>query len=137
MAKRLFILGNGFDLDHELDTSYDDFKEWVSNRNKELYSKIDFMMKEHNKLFLADEDDLEWSDFERSFHEIIQGDWGQNFIEESIQTYLSDPGDPNFSDSDWGTLVYELEEQLVSLSEVKTLFKEWISSIVEPTIKQH
>ncbi|EMF0073727.1 AbiH family protein [Enterococcus hirae] len=95
------------------------------------------MMKEHNKLVLIEEDQLNWSDFERSFHELIQGDWGQNFINESIQEYLSDSGDPNFSDSDWGALVDELEEQLVSLSEVKMLFAEWISSIIEPTIKQH
>lgn len=94
-------------------------------------------MKEHNKLVLIEEDQLNWSDFERSFHELIQGDWGQNFINESIQEYLSDSGDPNFSDSDWGALVDELEEQLVSLSEVKMLFAEWISSIIEPTIKQH
>ncbi|EMF0456191.1 hypothetical protein DSH49_RS13540, partial [Enterococcus hirae] len=100
---------------------------------------------EHNKLVLIEEDQLNWSDFERSFHELIQGDWGQNFINESIQEYLSDSGDPNlsdsgdpnFSDSDWGALVDELEEQLVSLSEVKMLFAEWISSIIEPTIKQH
>ncbi|MFP7291540.1 AbiH family protein [Enterococcus hirae] len=95
------------------------------------------MMKEHNKLVLIEEDQLNWSDFERSFHELIQGDWGLNFINESIQEYLSDSGDPNFSDSDWGALVDELEEQLVSLSEVKMLFAEWISSIIEPTIKQH
>lgn len=137
MIKRLFIIGNGFDISHKLKTSYDDFEKWISNRDKELYSKISFMMKEHNTLICNSKDQLKWSDFERSFHEIIQGDWGQNFIEESIQEYLSNPGDPNFSDSDWGALVYELEEQLVSLSEMKTLFKEWISSIVEPTIKQH
>lgn len=137
MIKRLFIIGNGFDISHKLKTSYDDFEKWISNRDKELYNKISFMMKEHNTLICNSKDQLKWSDFERSFHEIIQGDWGQSFIEESIQEYLSDPGDPNFSDSDWGALVYELEEQLVSLAEVKTLFKEWISSIVEPTIKQH
>jgi len=27
MAKRLFILGNGFDLDHNLETRYDDFEK--------------------------------------------------------------------------------------------------------------
>lgn len=137
MIKRLFIIGNGFDISHKLKTSYDDFEKFISNRDKELYNKISFMMKEHNTLICNSKDQLKWSDFERSFHEIIQGDWGQSFIEESIQEYLSDPGDPNFSDSDWGALVYELEEQLVPLAEVKTLFKEWISSIVEPTIKQH
>ncbi|ONN40996.1 AbiH family protein [Enterococcus mundtii] len=137
MTKRLFIIGNGFDISHKLKTSYDDFEQWVSNRDKELYSNISFMMKEHNKFVRKAKDKLKWADFEKSFHEIIQGDWGQNFIEESIQEYLSDSGDPNFSDSDWGALVYELEEQLVSLSEVKTLFKEWIISIIEPNIKKH
>lgn len=136
MIKRLFIIGNGFDLSHDLKTSYDDFKKWVSDRDKELYSKISFMMEEHNKLICKDEDHLKWSDFERSFHEIIQGDWGQNFIEESIQEYVTNPGDPNFSDSDWGALEYELSERLVSLSKVKSLFKEWILSIIEPNIKQ-
>lgn len=137
MIKRLFILGNGFDLSHKLKTCYDDFEKCVSNWDQELHSKISFMMKEHNKLIRINEDKLKWSDFERSFHEIIQGDWGQNVIEESIQEYLSNPGDPNFSDSDWGALVYELEQKLVPLSEVKMLFTEWILSSIEPTIKHH
>ena len=133
MIKRLFILGNGFDASHKLKTNYGDFAKWVSNMDKELYSKISFMIDEHNKLISKDH--LEWSDFERSFHEIIQGNWGQNFIEESIQEYLSNPGDPNFSDSDWGALVYEVEKQLVTLSEVKKLFSEWILLVIEPSIK--
>lgn len=39
MIKRLFIIGNGFDISHKLKTSYDDFEKWISNRDKELYSK--------------------------------------------------------------------------------------------------
>lgn len=86
MIKRLFILGNGFDLSHGLETKYTDFEKWVSNRNKRL----------HNKIVENLEDNLNWSDFEKSFHEIIQGGWGEFFIEESIQNFLSNPGDPNF-----------------------------------------
>lgn len=137
MMKRLFILGNGFDLSHGLETKYTDFEKWVSNRNKELHEKISFMMEEHNKIVLNLEHKLNWSDFEKSFHEIIQGGWGENFIEENIQDYLSNPGDPNFSDADWGALERELEGQLVSLSDVKLLFNEWISLTIEPTVKQH
>lgn len=44
MIKRLFILGNGFDLSHGLETKYTDFEKWVSNRNKRLHEKITFMM---------------------------------------------------------------------------------------------
>ncbi|NAA54043.1 AbiH family protein [Enterococcus faecalis] len=137
MIKRLFILGNGFDLSHGLETKYTDFEKWVSNRNKRLHEKITFMMEEHNKIVVNLEDKLNWSDFEKSFHEIIQGGWGEFFIEESIQNFLSNPGDHNFSDADWGALEYELKEKLISLSTVKSLFNEWILLTIEPTVKQH
>lgn len=137
MIKRLFILGNGFDLSHGLETKYTDFEKWVSNRNKRLHEKITFMMDEHNKIVENLEDNLNWSDFEKSFHELIQGGWGEFFIEESIQNFLSNPGDPNFSDADWGALEYELKEKLISLSTVKSLFNEWILLTIEPTVKQH
>ncbi|EMW5966440.1 bacteriophage abortive infection AbiH family protein [Enterococcus faecalis] len=137
MIKRLFILGNGFDLSHGLETKYTDFEKWVSNRNKRLHEKITFMMEELNKIVENLEDNLNWSDFEKSFHELIQGGWGEFFIEESIQNFLSNPGDPNFSDADRGALEYELKEKLISLSTVKSLFNEWILLTIEPTVKQH
>lgn len=52
----LFIIGNGFDLAHNLKTSYGHFKEYIMKKNPEIYNQI------NNQIFLGDED--LWSNFE-------------------------------------------------------------------------
>ena len=53
---KLYIIGNGFDLAHNLPTRYSDFKEYVRNHNAELFSEL-------NNIY--GENDL-WSDFEKA-----------------------------------------------------------------------
>lgn len=40
MKKRLYIIGNGFDLHHGLESSYNDFRDFVAEYNKKLYYSI-------------------------------------------------------------------------------------------------
>ena len=37
---KLYIIGNGFDLNHELKTRYTDFKEWLKNKKPNIYKTI-------------------------------------------------------------------------------------------------
>lgn len=54
----LFIIGNGFDISHGLNTRYNDIKEYIKINDFTMYSQI------NNQLFIGDED--LWSDFEAS-----------------------------------------------------------------------
>jgi hypothetical protein len=40
MANRLFIIGNGFDIEHGLKTSYKDFKEFIE-ANMDSYKTVE------------------------------------------------------------------------------------------------
>lgn len=134
MVNRLFILGNGFDLSHGLKTDYTDFSEWVLDQDKELFDKISFMINESNNMIVKGQKQLEWSDFERCFHGILQGPWFNDFVEENIQEFLMNTGDPDFTDANWGDLEFEVYDEIISLAELKELFKVWISTKIEPCV---
>lgn len=57
--KKLYIIGNGFDLHHGLRTSYNDFKAYLKLNYTELYNKL-------IKYIFGDNEEDEWSDFENS-----------------------------------------------------------------------
>ncbi|MDR1244644.1 MAG: bacteriophage abortive infection AbiH family protein [Endomicrobium sp.] len=59
MAKILYIIGNGFDLHHELKTKYSDFREYLQRHNSNLLYLLDTS-------FSADL----WSDFEKNLAEL-------------------------------------------------------------------
>ncbi len=52
----LFIIGNGFDLAHDLSTSYFHLKEYISKKDDKVYGQI------NNQLFIGNQD--LWSSFE-------------------------------------------------------------------------
>lgn len=58
---QLIIVGNGFDVNHGIPSSYAHFKTWLSNNNKDLY---DFLER-----YIDVAGDW-WNDFERSLSEI-------------------------------------------------------------------
>ena len=39
--KTLYIIGNGFDLHHNLPTQYSDFSKYIQEKNVELYNTIE------------------------------------------------------------------------------------------------
>lgn len=137
MDNTLYILGNGFDLSHGMKTEFDDFSNWGFENHFNLFKKISLMMKDTNELIIKEEDKVKWSDFENSLHRILQGPWFENFVEEASQTYVIDYADPDFNEGDHGNFLYEVSTQITSMSELKSLFKEWIFTQVEPHIMEY
>ena len=41
MVKHLYIIGNGFDLHHGINSSYKDFQEWMYENNPDVIEKAD------------------------------------------------------------------------------------------------
>lgn len=56
MLKYLYIIGNGFDLHHEINSSYGNFYEWMNENNPDVIEKTDEIYG------ICDEE--WWSDFE-------------------------------------------------------------------------
>ena len=54
----LYIIGNGFDLAHNLKTSYNDLKEYLREKNADVFNQI------NEQLFIGDEN--LWSSFEQN-----------------------------------------------------------------------
>lgn len=81
----LYILGNGFDLAHGLNTRYSDFRDYLANSKND-----DFKLLKEQLDDLYDQDEL-WSDFEKALGnpnlEIINkinSAWGLNLFDESF-----------------------------------------------------
>lgn len=55
MSIRLYLIGNGFDLAHDIPCSYQDFKQYCRTEDPDIFRRID--------RFYTDADKL-WSDFE-------------------------------------------------------------------------
>ncbi|MBQ8680684.1 MAG: bacteriophage abortive infection AbiH family protein [Treponema sp.] len=81
---KLFIIGNGFDLNHGYNTSYKNFKNYIYSNSYEIGS---FSLKD----YFPDDDDL-WSDFENNL-EFID-------FKESTDFFLGDLT-PEMSDKEW------------------------------------
>jgi len=59
--KKIFLIGNGFDLEHKLKTTFLDFKKYLIDSNQ-IDKDIFFNNINNNKI-----DDPDWADFENSF----------------------------------------------------------------------
>lgn len=115
MQKRLYIIGNGFDLFHGLKTGYWNFKEHLEKNHQELHNNIE-------KYLFGD--DL-WSDFEDAL-ERLESD---NIVDD-CSMYLQDYGAEDWSDSghhDYQNAVGEIIDSLTS--QLKHSFKKWIKTI--------
>ena len=81
---RLYIIGNGFDLYHELPTSYDDFRDYVSHENPSLYMRI----REYDKKgYFARKLEGNWSNIENS---LDLGKIISNTIENDVNRVMED-----------------------------------------------
>ncbi|NQP32547.1 abortive phage resistance protein [Streptococcus suis] len=154
---KLFIIGNGFDLAHELPTSYYDFKSWIFNQLKLTETErnefetgasfiSDFLlpqlmtMPDGGEEFLKDDifkfffrlvsqlTDGDWSNFESSLGEIAD-------LEIDVNTFYDKDGDfDHFKNQ------YYLEDLNNSLINVihylkNDLFPNWVRSL--PDTKQY
>ncbi|MBY4605832.1 bacteriophage abortive infection AbiH family protein [Bacillus sp. SPARC3] len=143
----LFIIGNGFDLDHDLETSYDDFRSYlllnypeinmydsivpneilmpdggVEYDDKEVLSMLFFLINE------AEQSEEKWSDIESSL-----GALDYSLVFDSFDDILDKDGD-----KDMWKMVYRNEDLAAQLviptTKIKNYFSEWIDSLKLNTV---
>jgi hypothetical protein len=109
----LYIIGNGFDLWHELKTSYSAFYEYAKETLDDIGAHYDFDLSKPEP----------WSDFENAL-----GKYSPDFFFDAYNDI--DVNDENFRPS----YVYGLEDEIVQETDhhvqaIKDIFEEWIHQI--------
>lgn len=117
---KLYIIGNGFDLWHGISSSYGQFKEYVRQRDRDLFDAVE-------RYLPADED---WSDLEAALADI-----DVDSIIDDLDQYMLSYSAEDWSDSGHHDFQYEVDLVAERLSiELRTRFGEWIRSLAIPTL---
>jgi hypothetical protein len=125
---KLFIIGNGFDISHNIPCKYSHFYEYLEENRTDI---LDIM----EKFYYIDNDSDLWSDFEKSLEESINYDSLSEIIGENVPDFGSD----DFRDRDWYDAQIYVEQECDELLEnIRSGFEEWIESLeIEKVTKKY
>lgn len=113
MCNKLFIIGNGFDLAHHLETSYSNFREFLQDYNySDVYEFI------QNNCYI----DSEWNEFESALGRVDV----DNFLSPYQQEMYFDDNEDLTSVSN---MIVALEQVFPDIERLRNCFGEWINSI--------
>jgi hypothetical protein len=119
MIKKLYVIGNGFDIHHKLDTRYSDFGDYLADNDEDLYN----LLTEHID-FPDNESDL-WSNFEANLANL-----NTDSILSLATNYLPNYGSDEFRDGDRYDFEYEMERYLRQLtSDLFEHFRDFIEAV--------
>ena len=104
--KNLYIIGNGFDMYHGLDTKYQSFARYLSKHHSEIYELIltYYGLPDISEDPVSDDDWYLWSSFELALADL---DYEQ--VLEDKSDYAANPSSPDFKDSEWHAYQIEME----------------------------
>lgn len=120
MPETLYVIGNGFDLYHEMKTSYSDFCRFVKRADSNVFYRIERYL----PLF------ENWSNLEEALGSI---DLDQ-IIDDASQVLMS-YGAENWSDSGHHDYQYEIQQSVIAVSsQLVDHLQKWISQVPEPDI---
>lgn len=120
--RHLYIIGNGFDLHHNMKTSYNDFREWLKlNQEGTLYLIDDLL---YSSTYTATNN--LWKNFESDLANAVTS----NTILEEINEHLPDYRSDDFRDSEWFAAEHAIENWLnEAYFEILSAFQKWIEGI--------
>jgi hypothetical protein len=118
--KTLYIIGNGFDIYHGINSRYSDFKHYIHNTEYSIYDLIEeYIPVEEN-----------WSDLEAALADI-----DVDSVVENASDFLVSYGADDWSDAYHHDYQYEVNRIIEGLSgSLKTHFGEWIRQLEIPNI---
>lgn len=124
MAKHLYFIGNGFDLHHEINSSYGHFRDWMSENNPDVMNSVEEIY--------GDCDNDWWSDFENQLASLDAIRFGEEIAWENPPDLMSEHCDRTWNDAE-----IEVEQQLESLySDLRACFHDWIEQLDMPLVEK-
>lgn len=139
----IYYIGNGFDLSHDLNTSYLDFKEYFKKNNEKYYNKFADLYGLRRIVGYDYDGDAEyedddeairqlWSDFENTLGKIDYGFIEAKFVERSMALDKTDSEFEGIFDPDleWKKDIYIENMDLYELYKpLQETFISWVNSI--------
>ena len=118
LSQTLYIIGNGFDLYHNIPSRFSQFKRFVKNNDNELFQAIEE--------YLPVDDS--WSDLEESFARI-----DIDHMTEECSSFLQSYNSEDWSDSYHHDYQYEISNNVNLLSaRLVQRFEEWVGQLKIP-----
>jgi hypothetical protein len=115
---KLYIIGNGFDLHHEIRSAYSDFKTFLKQEDNWWFDLVED--------YLSTGED--WSNLESAL-----GDIDIDYIVNNNSVFLPSYTDEDWSDSGYHDFQYEIGKIVDSLSTtLRTQFANWVRQIAIP-----
>lgn len=122
IKKNLYIIGNGFDLYHEIHSKYSDFKQYLFLNDRIIHDLVEE--------FIPIE--KEWSDLEAALAQI-----DVNSIVDNASQFLVSYGADDWSDAYHHDYQYEIDKIIKGLSiELKSRFTAWVKQLKIPPHSQ-
>jgi len=119
--KHLYIIGNGFDIHHDIPSSYKDFHQWIEENDKELLAQM-------QEFFIDSYDSTWWKDFEHNLSSLD----AYSIIYTKVQENYPNIADDNFSDSEWYDAEHAVERQIDDIySAIEIAFRKWVNTLPE------
>ena len=121
--KTLYVIGNGFDIYHQIKSNYKNFKKYLKKENEDLLEVI-------SKYYDTSDDSLLWWQFENALK-----DFDPSELEEQFSEYMPNYASDDFRDRDRYDLQIFIEQELKPLKEdLQSAFNNWILSLNQPNI---
>lgn len=128
----LYIIGNGFDLYHGLNTSYKSFGFYLKDKHFQIY---DYLTEYYGLPYLEDKEInyCEWNNFEAAL-----ADLNYESVLDDNSDFLPNFNSEDFRDSEWHALEQVMEDIVNDLTiNHFNLFKDFIRNVEFPNKKQN
>lgn len=120
MGKRLYIIGNGFDLHHRIPSAYWQFGEYLKANDQDVYENVE-------RYFTVDEQF--WSEFEARL-----ADFDIDTLTDDASNFLESYGAEDWSDAYHHSYQMAVGDVVEAISKSMRLrFADWIRSLPIPT----
>jgi len=122
MKNTLYIIGNGFDLHHNIQSSYNHFRDYIQKKDSKLLDIVDtYLQIEEN-----------WSDFESALSTM-----DIDTLIDNSNNFLVSYTDDDWSDASHHDYQYEIDQVVQQLSSIlEQHFIDWLSSLYIPNRKK-
>ena len=116
--KRLYVIGNGFDLHHEIPSGYKNYRDWLELNNPDVLNTIDNLFGYCNSNW--------WKHFEESLASV---ETLRIAVEKTAENSTIE------RDSDWYVAEHEVGRMIdEAYEDIKSSFYEWINSLPQGEI---
>lgn len=121
MIKKLYIIGNGFDIHHGIPSRYSNYRDWLEENDADLMERL-------RNYYDVDDKDW-WNQFEIELGHPDMAD----YIDETAFENEPDYGSDDFRDRDYHAGEFAAEDEIGSLvADIKGTFTEWVGSLPSP-----